>query len=77
MYPKTANRVHIRGMCTRFCGIVTLLLGYNGFSCLASSYLAIEEEVEQFGVDVEVLATDLDFFEKSCPNYHFKRLPPL
>lgn len=77
MYPKTANRVHIWGMCTRFCEIVTLLLCYNGSSCQASAYRAIEEEVEQLGVDVEVLATDLDFLEKSCPNYLFKALPPL
>ena len=72
MYPKTANRVHILEICTRFGEVVTLLLGYNGFCCLASARRAIEEEIEQFGVDVEVLATDLDFFEKSCSYYHFK-----
>ena len=66
MYPKTANRVHILEICTRFGEVVTLLLGYNGFCCLASAHRAIEEEIEQFGVDVEVLATDLVSLSSFC-----------
>ena len=66
MYPKTANRVHILEICTRFGEVVTLLLGYNGFCCLASAHRAIEEEIEQFGVDVEVIATDLVSLSSSC-----------
>ena len=45
---------------------MTLLLGYNGFCCLASAHRAIEEEIEQFGVDVEVLATDLVSLSSFC-----------
>jgi hypothetical protein len=59
MYPTGGFDDHIPGLCTRFGEVVILLLGYNGFCCLASAHLAIEEEIEQFGVDVEVLATDL------------------